>query len=82
MGPQFGFLVPGLLLLALGAILVGMAIWKSGSLPRWGGIFLAVGLAFFFPLLPQIVRIIDGLLIGTGGIWDTVSILLSTRTKD
>jgi hypothetical protein len=45
MGPQFGFLIPGLLLLAVGAILIEGAVWKSGTLPKWGGVLLAIGLA-------------------------------------
>jgi hypothetical protein len=82
MGPQFGFLVLGLLLLAVGAILTGVAVWKSGTLPQWGGAFLAVGLAFFFPLLPQILRTVDGLLIGVGAIWVATRILLLMRTEN
>ncbi len=77
MGPQrFAFLIPSLVLLAIGAILVAVAVWKSGTLPRWGGILFAIGLALFFPLLPQIVRVVDGLLTGVGGIWVALSILL------
>jgi hypothetical protein len=81
MGPQFGFLVLGLLFLAVGAILTGVAVWKSGNLPQWGGFFLALGLSFFFPLLPQTVRILDGLLTGVGAIWVATSILVSTRNE-
>ncbi len=75
MGPQRGFLIPSLLLLAIGAILIAVAVWNSGTLPRWGGILFAIGLALFFPLLPQVVRVVDGLLTGVGGIWIALSIL-------
>jgi hypothetical protein len=60
---------PGLVLLGLGGIFTGLAVWRSQRLPRWAGLALALGLVFFLPLLPQTVRIIDGLLIGIGAIW-------------
>jgi len=82
MGPQFGFLVSGLSLLAIGAILTGVAVWKSATLPRWSGVLLAVGLALFLPLLPQLVRVVDGLLIGVGGVWIALSMLRQTGAKD
>ena len=58
----------GLLLLAFGAILLASAIGRSRALPRWAGITFAVGLALWCPLLPPPVRIVDGLLIGIGGL--------------
>jgi hypothetical protein len=40
--PAFIFLVvPGLLLYVVGAILFGVAIWRSGTLPRWAGALYA-----------------------------------------
>jgi hypothetical protein len=78
-GPQFSFLISGLSLLALGAVSIGVGVWKSGTLPKWAGILLAAGLALFFPLLPQAVRIVDGLLTGVGGVWLAGSIWLLTR---
>lgn len=68
---------PGLLVLAVGAVLFAIAVWKSDTIPRWSGVPFAIGLALFFPLLPQAIRIVDGLLIGVGGIWVALSILLS-----
>jgi hypothetical protein len=68
-GPDTFILVLGLFLLATGAILLATAIWSSGMLPKWAAIILATGLIFWFPLFPQIIRIVDGLLIGIGGIW-------------
>ena len=58
----------GLLLLAIGAIYFARAVAKSGALPRWAAVTYAVGLAFWCPLLPPPVRIVDGLLIGAGGL--------------
>ena len=58
----------GLLLLAIGAVIFARAVGKSGALPRWAAVTYAVGLAFWCPLLPPPVRIVDGLLIGIGGL--------------
>lgn len=58
----------GLLLLALGAVMFARAVGKTGALPRWAAATYAVGLAFWCPLLPPPVRIVDGLLIGVGGL--------------
>ena len=78
-GPNTLVMVLGLLLLAIGAILLAIAIWSSGILPKWAGIALAVGLVFWFPLFPQIIRIVDGLLIAIGGLWLAWAIASKTR---
>lgn len=76
--PHFlAFLIPSLLLLAVGGIFIAVAVWKSGMLPKWSGILLAIGLAFFFPLFPQSIRVLDGLLMGVGGVWLALGILLN-----
>jgi hypothetical protein len=67
-GLQATVLLPGLVLLGLGGVFTALAVWRSGKLPRWAGIPFALGLAFFLPLLPQPVRILDGLLTGVGGL--------------
>ena len=58
----------GLLLLAIGAIVLATAIARSRALPRWAGIVYAIGLAGWCPLFPPLFRAVDGLLIGIGGI--------------
>ena len=58
----------GLLLLAIGALMLATAIGRSRALPTWTAITFAVGLAFWCPLFPPPVRIVDGLLIGIGGV--------------
>lgn len=78
-GPQARFFFPGLLLLAIGAILLAVAVWNSGTLPRWSGVVYAIGLALFFPLFPRAVRIVDGLLIGIGGVSIAVAILMRSN---
>ena len=58
----------GLLALAAGAVLFAAAIWRSGALPRWSGIPLALGFALFLPqfFTPPAVRIAHGLLVAIG----------------
>ncbi len=67
-GPMTIVLILGLLFLAVGAFNVAVAIRRSGKLPVWAGFVFAIGLALWLPLLPKPVRILDGLLIGIGGI--------------
>ena len=58
----------GLVLLAIGAIVLATAIARSHALPKWAAIVYAIGLAAWCPLFPPIVRVVDGILIGVGGI--------------
>src|SRR6266508_1623858 len=58
-----------LLLLAVGSISFARAIWRSGVLPRGAGVLLAIGLALWFPPFPALIRIVDGFVIGAGGVW-------------
>ncbi len=69
LGPAIAVFLLGLLLLAVGAITFAVAIWRSEVLPRWAGVIFAIGLALWFPPFPRMIRVIDGLLIGIGGIW-------------
>src|SRR6266851_3908719 len=64
----FATLLLGLVGLAAGGITLAAAIWRSG-LPRAAGVLLAFGLVLWMPLLPQVPRIIDGLVIGVGSCW-------------
>jgi hypothetical protein len=67
-GPMTLVMLAGLLLLALGAADLARAAWSSGLQPRWPGAVLAIGLGAWLPLLPPPVRILDGLVIGLGGL--------------
>jgi hypothetical protein len=58
----------GLLLLAIGALTLAAVIWRRGTWAGWAAVMWAVGLAAWLPLLPRPVRVVDGLLIGVGGI--------------
>jgi len=68
-GPMTLVMIVGLIMLAVGAIDLARAVWRSRVLPRWGGVALAAGLALWLPLLSRPVRIMDGLMIGVGGLW-------------
>jgi hypothetical protein len=68
-GPALAVFLLGLLLLAIGAILFAVAIWHSVVLPRWAGVLFAIGLALWFPPFPRMIRMVDGLVIGMGGVW-------------
>ncbi|HEY3262683.1 MAG TPA: hypothetical protein VGJ95_20870 [Pseudonocardiaceae bacterium] len=61
----------GLLLLGAGGILAAATIWRSGMLPRYSGVPLALGLALFIPQFytPAAVRIAHGVLLAAGAIW-------------
>lgn len=58
----------GLLLIAAGTVLAAVAVWRSGTMPRWGGVPLAAGSILFVPqfFAPPPLRIAHGVLIGVG----------------
>jgi hypothetical protein len=61
----------GLLLLAAGAVLAAVAVWRSGVLPGPSGILFAAGFVLFLPqfFTPPAVRIAHGVLVAAGSIW-------------
>ncbi len=65
------FIIIGLILLAVGAIILAGAIWRSGTIQRWAGVPLAAGLVLYIPQFtaPQTVRIAHGLLMLVGCCW-------------
>src|SRR5262245_19731603 len=67
-GPMTMVLLLGQLALAIGAFTLAVAIRRDRRLPHWAGFVLAIGLACWLPMLPRPVRVVDGLLIGLGGI--------------
>ncbi len=73
----------GLLALAVGAVLAAVAIWRSGVLPRYSGIPLAVGFALFLPqfFTPAAVRITHGVLVGIGCAWVAITLWRSTPRR-
>ena len=69
LGPAMVVFLLGLVFLAIGVVYFAVAIWRDGSLPRWAGVLFAIGLALWFPPFPRALRVIDGFLIGLGGLW-------------
>jgi hypothetical protein len=69
LGPATLMFLFALLLLAVGSISFALAIWPSGVLPRGAGVLLAIGLSLWFPPFPPLIRIVDGFVIGVGGVW-------------
>jgi hypothetical protein len=67
-GPAMVIFVLGLLALAVGAIAFARIIWRTEALPRWAGVAFAAGLALWFPPFPRGIRVVDGFLIGLGGV--------------
>ena len=67
-GPMTAVLLLGQLFLAVGMLNFAAAIRRSSRLPAWAGFVFAIGLALWLPMLPRSVRVVDGLLIGLGGI--------------
>lgn len=64
------FLV-GLLLLAIAAILLAIAIWRSGRYPKWSGIPFAIGMGLYLPqfFVGQPFRVAHGMLVAIGCLW-------------
>lgn len=61
----------GLLLVAVAAVLVAIAAWRSGSLPRWSAVPLAALLVTMLPqfFLPHAGRIVWGVLVAFAALW-------------
>lgn len=78
----------GLVVLAIGAVLAAVAIWRSGVLPRWAGVPFGVAFVLFLPQFyaPSSVRIAHGvlMLVGfallAGALWRSAARLGETAT--
>jgi len=70
-GPAIFVFAVGLLLLAVGPILVAIAVWRSGTLSRWSGMVFALGFALYIPQFfgTQPIRVAHGVLVAVGCIW-------------
>jgi len=71
LGPGALLFGAGLVLLAIAGVVAAVAIWRSGTLPRWSGVLLAVGLVLYTPQYwgNQPVRIAHGVLLAAGCLW-------------
>ena len=69
--PQLTMFMAGLLLIAVSAIMVAIAVWRSGTLAKWSGLPFALGFALYIPQFfgNQPVRVAHGLVVMVGCLW-------------
>ena len=69
--PQAAMFTLGLLLIGVSAITVAVAVWGSGTLPKWSGVPFALAFALFIPQFfgTQPIRVAHGLLVAAGCVW-------------
>jgi hypothetical protein len=62
---QIALFALGLLLVAIGTVLAAVAVWRSGTMPRWAAVPLAAGFLLFLPQFyaPPAMRIAHGVLL-------------------
>ena len=68
--------LPGLLLLTIGIVCFGVAVARSGSLPKLAGIGLAVGIVVFGPLgffLADFVMSVGAALMAASAVWIAIT---------
>ncbi|MFD7078020.1 hypothetical protein ACFV9G_27675 [Nocardioides sp. NPDC059952] len=75
--------VIGLLLIAVAAVLASIAVWRSGSLPRWSAVPLAVLLATMLPqfFFPHVARIAWGVLVAIAALWLATALWRASRGR-
>jgi hypothetical protein len=73
----------GLLLIAAAAILAGVAVWRSGALPKASGVLFAVAFALYLPQFfgPPAVRIGHGVLVAAGSLVLAAALWKPARDK-
>lgn len=73
----------GLLLVAIAAVLASIAVWRSGSLPRWSAVPLAALLVTMLPqyFLPHAGRIIWGVLVAVAALWLATALWRASRVR-
>ncbi|MFG6200961.1 hypothetical protein [Nonomuraea sp. JJY05] len=71
----------GLLVLAVGAVMAAISVWRSGTLPKWSGTALAMGFVLFIPqfFAPYPLRIAHGVLIMIGALWLATALVTAGR---
>ncbi|MEV1174732.1 hypothetical protein [Nonomuraea sp. NPDC049784] len=72
----------GLLLLGAGTVMAAISVWRSGTLPKWSGMALALGFVLFIPQFfgPYPLRVAHGVLVMIGGLW-LAAALVTARTR-
>jgi hypothetical protein len=83
LGPGAVLFGTGLVLLAVAGVVAAVAIWRSGTLPRWSGVLLAAGLVLYTPQYwgDQPVRIAHGVLLAAGCLWLAVGLWRARATS-
>lgn len=68
--------VPGLLLYLAGAILFGVAIWRSGTLPRWAGaLYAPTGFLIAAGVAIGVAQTLGSALLVAAGVWIAWSVI-------
>lgn len=82
-GPGFNMILVGLVLLAIGAIVAAIAVWRSRLLSKWSAVPLAVGFLLYLPqyMATQPVRVAHGLLITVGCLWLAASMWRRSKSN-
>ena len=82
-GPAIYVFAIGLLLLAVGPILVAIAVWRSGSTSRWSALLFSFGFALYIPQFfgSPILRVAHGALVMVSCLWLAWSILQSLQQQ-
>ena len=70
-GAGLGLFLTGLILLAVGAVMVAVVTWRTGVLSKWSGIPFAAAFVLYIPQFfgNQQLRVIHGLLVTAGCVW-------------
>lgn len=69
------------LLYSAAAILFGIAIWRSGTLPKWAGVLYAIHGPLIAGPLPTIVALIGSAVLLLSGLWIASSVLRQPSTR-
>lgn len=82
-GPAIYVFAVGLLLLAVGPILVAVAVWRAGKAARWSSSLFALGFALYIPQFfgTQPIRVAHGILVALGCIWFAWNLLQSQQSN-
>lgn len=81
--PQLVMFTVGLLSIGISAIVVAIAVWRSGTLPKWSAVPFAVGFALYIPqfFAARPIRVAHGLLVAAGCLWLAVVLWTSCRRR-
>lgn len=82
-GPAIFVFAIGLLLLAIGPLLVSVAVWRSGKRARLSSAIFALGFALYIPQFfgTQPLRVAHGALVALGCIWLAWNLIQSQQKQ-